>query len=61
MMYCLGEESIHSHKDERKPREELQAIQEGAEEKMPELSLNKEASSYSVSVEGGEDGDIQVV
>jgi len=59
MMYCLGEESIQLHKGERKPREELKAIdEEEAGEQLPPLELSKESSSYSVSVREGEDEDI---
>ena len=60
MMYCLGEESIAEHMGERKPREQLTAKQED-EEELPELTLSKEASSFSVSVEAGEEDDIKVV
>ena len=48
-----------TQKGERKPREELKAIdEEEAVEKMPTLELSKESSSYSVSVKEGEDDDI---
>ncbi len=71
MMFCLGEESLADHLGERKPREDLDAVQEVKEEgedkdldDMPPLELVKKVSSVSereVSVAGGEDDDIKIV
>jgi hypothetical protein len=71
-MFCLGEESLADHLGERKPREDLDAVQEMKEEgeekelddDMPPLELVKKVSSVSereVSVAGGEDDDIKIV
>ena len=70
-MFCLGEESLADHLGERKPREDLDAVQEVNEEgedkdldDMPPLELVKKVSSVSereVSVAGGEDDDIKIV
>lgn len=70
-MFCLGEESLADHLGERKPREDLDAVQEAKEEgedkeldDMPPLELVKKVSSVSereVSVAGGEDDDIKIV
>ncbi len=70
-MFCLGEESLADHLGERKPREDLDAVQEVKEEgedkdldNMPPLELVKKVSSVSereVSVAGGEDDDIKIV
>jgi hypothetical protein len=70
-MFCLGEESLADHLGERKPREDLDAVQEVKEEgedkdldDMPPLELVKKVSSVSereVSVAGGEDDDIKIV
>jgi len=71
VMFCLGEESLADHLGERKPREDLDAVQEVKEEgedkdldDMPPLELVKKVSSVSereVSVAGGEDDDIKIV
>ena len=55
-MFCLGEESLADHLGERKPREDLDALEV---EDLPELELVKKISE--VSVTGGEDEDIKVV
>ena len=55
VMFCLGEESLADHLGERKPREDLDAL----EEDLPELELVKKVSE--VSVTGGDDEDIKVV
>ena len=70
-MFCLGEESLADHLGERKPREDLDAVQEVKEEgedkeldDMPPLELVKKVSSVSereVRVAGGEDDDIKIV
>ena len=70
-MFCVGEESLADHLGERKPREDLDAVQEVKEEgedkeldDMPPLELVKKVSSVSereVSVAGGEDDDIKIV
>ena len=53
-MFCLGEESLADHLGERKPREDLDAVQEVKEEgedkeldDMPPLELVKKVSSVS--------------
>lgn len=53
-MFCLGEESLADHLGERRPREDLDAIED-----LPELELVKKVSE--VSVTGGDDEDIKVV
>jgi hypothetical protein len=51
-MFCLGEESIADHLGERKPREDLDALEEQANEEnnsedMPPLELVKARSEVS--------------
>ena len=71
VMFCLGEESLAEHLNERKTREELAEIESAAkveDEEMPELvetaepPLKRQSSSQvTVSQQEGDDDDIKVV
>jgi hypothetical protein len=71
VVFCLGEESLAGHIGERKPREDLDAVEAELQKDqnkdysdMPPLELVKKDSSLShvsVSVEGGDENDIKIV
>lgn len=70
-MFCLGEESLAGHIGERKPREDLELVEneesqtlDEVDEDMPPLELVKKESALShveVSVAGGDESDIKIV